>query len=357
MQQNTAKDQLLGLTLPDGWKVVKKVAKAQNQTGGHFSTGYIVESPTGEQHFLKAIDYSQALASKDPARALQALTEAFNLERDILHISKRLSHVVQVVADGTVSVTPAPAGSPEPVQYLVLELAEESLRQMVIVSKRLPLSIGFTALHNVANGLRQLAGGQIAHQDMKPSNVLKFPGGTFKVCDLGRASLKGRIAPHDIFDIAGDHGYAPPELLYGQVHPEFIVRRWGCDAYLLGSLAAFLVCGTPMTALLIDELHGSARPNVWSGTYAAVLPQVRAAFARAMDRIALEIAPAVPYRDEFLLCIRQLCDPDPALRGHPQTRATLADSGNVYDLERYVSIFDRLGLEARIHERKAQQTP
>lgn len=356
MQQNTAKDQLLGLTLPDGWKVVNKVPKAQNQTGGQFSTGYIVESPAGDRHFLKAIDYSLALASKDPARVLQALTEGFNLERDILNISKRLSHVVQVVADGTVSVTP-PTGSPEPVQYLVLELAEESLRQMVIVSKRLPMSIGFTALHNVANGLRQLAGGQIAHQDMKPSNVLKFPGDTFKVCDLGRASLKGRIAPHDHLAVAGDQGYAPPELLYGQVHPEFVVRRWGCDAYLLGSLAAFLVSGVPMTALLIDELHTSARPKAWNGTYAAVLPQVRAAFARAMDRIALEIAPAVPYREELLLCIRQLCDPDPVLRGHPQTRATLADSGNVYDLERYVSIFDRLGLEARIHERKVQQTP
>jgi serine/threonine protein kinase len=228
---------------------------------------------------------------------------------------------------------------------------------MAVVSTRLPMSIGLTALHNVANGLRQLAGGQIAHQDMKPSNVLKFPGGTFKVCDLGRASLKGRIAPHDTFQVAGDQGYAPPELLYGQIDPEFVVRRWGCDAYLLGSLAAFLVCGAPMTALLIDELHASAWPKAWNGTYAAVLPQVRAAFARAMERIALEIPGAVPYREELLLCIRQLCDPDPAVRGHPQTRATLAGSGNVYDLERYVSIFDRLGMEARIYERKVRQNP
>lgn len=355
MQQNTAKDQLEGVTLPDGWKVVGKVPKAQNQTGGHFSAGYIVESPTGDRHFLKAIDYSDALKAKDPARVLQAMTAAFNLERDVLNISKRMSHVVQFITDGTTSVVP-PNGTPETVQYLVLELAEENLRQMVVVSKRLPMSIGFTALHNVANGLRQLAGGQIAHQDMKPSNVLRFPGGTFKVCDLGRASLKGRIAPHDIFPVAGDHGYAPPELLYGQLDPEFVVRRWGCDAYLLGSLAAFLVCGSPMTALVIDELHASARPNAWNGTYAAVLPQVRAAFARAMERVALEIAPVVPYREELLLSIRQLCDPDPAVRGHPQTRATLAGSGNVYNLERYVSIFDRLAMEARIHERKTQQT-
>lgn len=356
MKQNTAKDQLEGVTLPNGWTVVSKLQKAQHETGGNFSAGYIVESPTGDRHFLKAIDYSQALKSSDPARVLQALTEAFNLERDILNISKRMSHVVQVVYDGTVSVAP-PNGTPETVQYLVLELAEESLRQMAVVSKRLPMSVGFSALHNVANGLRQLATEQVAHQDMKPSNVLKFPGDTFKVCDLGRASRKGRIAPHDNFHVAGDHGYAPPELLYGQLDPDFVVRRWGCDAYLLGSLAAFLVCGASMTALLVDELDPNSRPKAWNGTYSGVLPQVRAAFARAMDRLALEIPAAAPYREDLLLCIRQLCEPDPGLRGHPQTRATLAGVGNVYDLERYLSIFDRLGAVARIYERKIQQNP
>lgn len=353
----TAKDFLAGRTLTNGWKVTEAVARVAGQTGGTFSTGYLVESPAGKQHFLKAIDFEAAMRARDPARALQALTEAFNLERDILNLSKskRMSHVVTVIEDGTEKVsvpgTP-PASAPQTVQYLIFELAHESLRHMVAVSKRLPMSQALSALHNIANGLRQLHGAQVAHQDMKPSNALRFPDGLFKVCDVGRASMKGRAAPHDGLKVAGEHTYAPPELLYGQVDPDFVVRRLGCDAYLLGSLAAFLVTGLPMTAMIIDELDPAARPAAWTGTYAAVLGQVRAAYARAIDRVASEIPADAPYRDDLLMCVRQLCDPDPALRGHPLTRATLASVGNVYDLERYVSAFDRLALEARIHERR-----
>jgi serine/threonine protein kinase len=351
MRPTTAKDQLEGVTLPNGWRVLNKLAPSQTHTGGNFSAGYIVESLEGKKHFLKAIDFSAALRSSDPARMLQLLTEAFNLERDILDISKRMSHVVTVVSDGTM-LTGTPPGPQETVQYLVLELADESLRHMAVVSKRLPMSVAFSALHNVTNGLRQLHGQQVAHQDMKPSNVLRFAGGTFKVCDFGRASVKGRIAPHDQLAIPGDHGYAPPELLYGHVDPDFVTRRWGCDAYLLGSLATFLVCGSPMTALLVSELDPTARPKAWTGTYAAVLPQVRAAFSRAVEQVAVETDPKAPYREELVRCIRQLCDPDPGVRGHPNTRAVMANVGNVYDLERYLSIFDRLSLSARIFERQ-----
>ena len=357
----TAKELLAGRTLNNGWKVTQRVARAAGETGGHFSTGYLVESPSGTQHFLKAIDFEAAMRDRDPARALQALTEAFNLERDILNLSKskRMSHVVTVIEDGTETVSvpgPPPADPPQTVQYLIFELAHESLRHMVTVSKRLPMSQALSALHNIANGLRQLHGAQVAHQDMKPSNALRFPDGLFKVCDVGRASMKGRAAPHDGLPFAGERTYAPPELLYGQVDPDFVVRRLGCDAYLLGSLAAFLITGLPMTAMIAEELDPAARPAVWTGTYAGVLGQVRAAYARALDRVAGEIPADAPYRDELLTCIRQLCDPDPALRGHPLTRATLAGVGNVYDLERYVSIFDRLSYEAKIDERrKARQ--
>ncbi len=353
----TAKDFLAGRTLTNGWKVTQRVAHAAGETGGYFSTGYVVESPSGTQHFLKAIDFEAAMRDPDPARALQALTEAFNLERDILNLSKskRMSHVVTVIEDGSEKVSvpgSPPAGPQQTVQYLIFELAHESLRHMVTVSKRLPMSQALKAVHNVANGLRQLHGVQVAHQDMKPSNALRFPDGLFKVCDVGRASMKGRTAPHDGYNVAGEHTYAPPELLYGQVDPDFVVRRLGCDAYLLGSLAAFLMTGMPMTAMIVDELDPSARPAAWRGTYSAVLGQVRAAYARALDRVANEISADAPYRDELLLCVRQLCDPDPSQRGHPLTRATLAGVGNVYDLERYVSIFDRLALEAQIHERR-----
>jgi serine/threonine protein kinase len=346
------RDQLKGLSLEGGWIVVEQLPRGQTDTGSNFSTGYIVESPSGQKYFLKAIDFSAALRDMDPARRLQELTEAFNLERDILNLSKRLSCVVTAIKDGTVVL-----GAGEPtvstvVQYLILELAENNLRRMAVLSKRLPMSIALKALHNIANGLRQLHQQQIAHQDMKPSNVLKFNGTQFKVGDLGRASIKGRAAPHDQCNIAGDPMYAPLELLYGQVDPEFVVRRIGADVYLLGSLAVFLVTGTPMTALIINEVAPSARPSEWQGTYTQVLPQVQSAFARSLDKVAREIQAEAPYREDLLLCIKQLCEPDVSKRGHPTTRFIRAGHGNVYDLERYLSIFDRLAFKARIFERQ-----
>jgi serine/threonine protein kinase len=348
----TAKDHLLGMQLKHGWSVREAVVKAAGESGGNFSAGYIVEQPSGQRGFLKAIDFSVARNAADPARALQILTEAFNVERDILEVSKRFSCVVTAIADGTTTVQFN--GSAEIVQYLILELAEHSLRRMAVASKRLPMPIALRALHNCALGMRQLHGAQIAHQDLKPSNVLKFEGEQFKICDVGRASIKGRAAPHDGLNIAGDNSYAPPELLYGQVDPEFNVRRFGCDAYLLGSLAAFLVSGVHMTALIMSEVDAAVRPGLWHGTYSALLPQIRSAFSRAIDRLDAEIPQTAPFRAELLLCIRQLCDPNPQLRGHPATRNIQNGGGNEFDLERYISIFDRLSFAASIHDRKAR---
>lgn len=342
------RERLSGLTLPGGWRVLNPLPRGQTDTGSNFSTGYVVEAADGKKYFLKAIDFTAALKEEDPARALQILTEAFNLERELLHVSRRFSCVVTAIADGKLLDPGRPPT--DVVQYLIFELADDTLRRMAVQSKRLPLSVGLKALHNVSNGLRQLHQQQVAHQDTKPSNVLKFGAQQFKLGDLGRCSVKGRVAPHDHLKVAGDPAYAPLELLYGHVDPEFIVRRFGADAYLLGSLAAFLVTGTPMTALIVRELDPSARPPTWTGTYDAVLSQVQAAFSRAMDCIAAEIPDAAPYKEQLLSAIRQLCEPDASKRGHPSTRFIIGTSGNMYNLERYVSIFDRLAFEAHKFE-------
>jgi len=226
---------------------------------------------------------------------------------------------------------------------------------MAAPSSRLPPELALRALHRAANGLRQLHQEQVAHQDIKPSNVLQFPGDEFKVSDFGRSSIRGRLAPHDDKFVAGDPAYAPLELLYGQADPDFIVRRFGCDMYLLGSLATFLLTGIHMTALVVAELDASARPQVWGGTYAAVLPQVRAAYSAVLKKIAAYLPDGADYGAELVVCISQLCDPEVSRRGHPLTRAIQANGGNIYSLERYVSIFDRLAKAADVHARRKRR--
>jgi hypothetical protein len=58
-----------------------------------------------------------------------------------------------------------------------------------------------------------------------------------------------------------------------------------------------------------------------------------------------DFAKTVPsdLREELVLAVRQLCEPDPRLRGHPGEKL---GHHNPYSLERYVSKFDLLAKKA-----------
>ncbi len=334
-------EQLLHLELPEGWRVVEKLIPGPAATGGCFSQGYIVESVDGERAFLKALDYSWALQAPDPALTLQAMTTAYIFERDLLRRcgERGLDRVVRAIGDGRVTVD---AGNPAGVvQYLIFEMADGDIRTQMAVWQEVNLAWLLRSLHHVATGMKQLHGQGIAHQDLKPSNVLVFGQRYSKVGDLGRASMRGQQPPHEDLRVPGDPGYAPPEQLYGAVPGEWNARRLGCDAYLLGSLITFVLSGAGMTAMIAGELDPSQRPGVWQGTYSDLLPFVRDAMGKAIDRFAVGI-PA-PYRAELVEMVRQLCEPDPQLRGHPRNRRVPATQ---YSLERYVTQLDLLAKRA-----------
>jgi eukaryotic-like serine/threonine-protein kinase len=190
------------------------------------------------------------------------------------------------------------------------------------------------ALRDVSLGLHQVHREMIAHQDMKPSNVLTYRDGSFKVADFGRASRKGHSARHDHLNIAGDMTYAPPELLFGFLHQDFAARRIGCDLYMLGNLAAFLFSGVNMSALLLSHLDVQQHPKNWGGRYDQVLPYVQSAFAKALEDLRTLVDENV--RADVLRMIGELCEPDLDKRGHPRG----IGKPNQYSLERYVSELD-----------------
>jgi eukaryotic-like serine/threonine-protein kinase len=336
----TPAEQLAGLTLEDGWTVVRLIPKEPGSTGGNFSSGYVVRSKDGKEAFLKALDYSRALRSPDPALALQKLTAAFNFERDLLFQckSKGLSRIVHAIAEGKLDLLG------QPVQYLIFELAKGDARTKFSAMASFDLAWVLRTLHQIAAGLQQLHVEQIAHQDIKPSNVLIFEEDKSKLADLGRASLKGVLSqpPHEAFGIAGDPAYAPPELLYGHVLPDWNKRRFGCDSYLLGSMAAFFFAQVPMTGIIKMELNPDHQWKQWKGTYPDVLPYVHAAFEKALQKLTPQI-PA-PVQGEINTAVKHLCNPDPTFRGHPKDIAM----GNQFSLERFVSMFDLLASKAEM---------
>jgi len=336
-QAATPAEQLVGFELNGGWEVMSKKDRSPESTGGNFSHGYLVKSKEGKHGYLKALDYSKALQTPDPAETLKAMTEAYVFEREICDLCKNqhLSRVVTAIDDGSISVVG------QTVQYLIFELADNDIRVAISLGDELELAWLLRTLHHVGVGLNQLHTTGIAHQDLKPSNVLIFDEKQTKVADLGRAVWKDVTSPHDNLRIPGDMSYAPPELLYGFVSSEWNQRRFGSDAYHFGSLIAFLFSGVHMTALIAAHVVPGYHWDTFGGDYKEALPYVREAFGKAVLLIKSSITTYTC--DDIIEMIRQLCDPDPSMRGHPRNICT---KGNQYRLERYISRLDCLATRA-----------
>jgi serine/threonine protein kinase len=336
---------MVGCGLPGGWTVIELFDPGPNPTGGHFSFGYRVRRDDGAEAFLKALDYSAALRAPNTAQVLQAMTTAYVFEVDLLRLThaRGCDRIVRALGDGEIDVD-GPSG-PEKVSYLIFELADGDVRKAMDTLDRIDAAWKLRSLHHVATGIRQLHDQGIAHQDLKPSNVLVFQRSSSKVGDLGRAAQRGASSPFDDLNVAGDFTYAPFELLYSEVAADWGRRRQACDLYLLGSLGVFMFSGAGVTALVTAELADEHKPRVWGDSYAAVLPFVRDAYNRVMEQFENSLELDETIKPELLTRIRDLCDPDPALRGHPVTRSR---HGNPYALERHVAAFNLLARRAEI---------
>ena len=207
-----AAHQLLGKELPGGWSVIKKIADSKSPeepdgTGGHFSVGYIAERK-GKQGFVKVFDLGGAMRDhpNDVMAALGTLVNNHQYETSLLSICEnaKLDRVVRVLEQNQVMLQ-ADGGMVFPLPFIIFEMAEQGdFRRAVARSAAIDYAWRLRIIHQVAKGLQQLHGVAIAHQDLKPSNVLVFEGAEAKLGDLGRASRNdGRVAAHDGIAIAG----------------------------------------------------------------------------------------------------------------------------------------------------------
>lgn len=336
-------EKLEGTVLPNGWTVRKPLALPDGHTGGFFSFGYLVEHQDGRRGYLKALDFFEPLYfASDPALELRDLTQAFVWERDLHERceERNLSRVVRAVDHGAVRVDGFDDRILSTVQYLIFELAEGDVRSKLVELEEMGLEWALRCLHHAASGLNQLHSLGVAHQDLKPSNILLFEGGrSSKVGDLGRSTHEDVPSPHESAVVAGALEYAPPELLYRSPPSDWNVRRQGCDAYLLGSMIVFFFTGLSATALLMKHVPRELHHVRWGGQYTDVLPHLQQAFGEMLQYIEPNIPD--PIRTSTISMIRELCDPDPFKRGDPRNRRL---GRNPYSLERYIS---RLDLAAR----------
>lgn len=243
---------LTGHTLPSGWKLVQQLSKSPGGSGSNFCVGYIAERD-GQRAFVKAMDFVKALNAPDPLVELAALTSVATFEREAMELceANKLSRLIRLISHEYVNLDPT--NNPlNRVYCLIMEIGAGDLRKQLSHVGVFSCSAVFSILADVALGMSQLHRHGVAHQDVKPSNVISMTDmsapkdSMFKVADLGRVVRKDRSGPFDGWHWPGDGNYAPPERWYGLVPPQWTDARESSDAYMLGSLVFFLFTATTL---------------------------------------------------------------------------------------------------------------
>lgn len=337
------------------WTVIDQISHKPS-SGGNFSVGYVVEDELGYKGFLKALDYSEAFGKPNQADILNHMTSAYIFERDLLGqcCNKRLKHVVKIIDYGQFSLPPEklPAGFvyPLPVDYMVLEMAENSVRSMIDLSLAFDYAWALRSLHNVAVGIEEMHGIQIAHQDIKPSNILLFDKQHLsKLGDVGRSSSLTMPAEHDKYATAGDRSYSPFEQLYGEISTDWRVRRFSCDMFMFGNLIMTYFNNISITTSVLNKLPRDCWPGRWGDSYSTILPQLHNAFVESLAGFNKGIEPEL--RTELIAMIQKLCCPDVSLRGEIKNAHLGVQQ---YSLQRTISQLDFLAKKYEFQFKKVK---
>jgi serine/threonine protein kinase len=322
---------LIGHSLAGGW-VVQEPRHVQRDAASACRS-YLARNSKGQNAFVKVLD-PRANGSLEDA---QNNLSQFIYEKDVVDVCthRNMHRVIRGLEYGTLK-TPEPFSFS--LHYLVFEWAECDLRSQIDLDERAHLAVVLRWLHHAATGLQQLHFSEIAHQDVKPANILVMPNRTAKLGDMGRAHRHS--VPQSSFTQERDPTYSAPELLYGRTIQSFD-DRCAADMYAFGGLVFFLVTGTSLNAELTREMATLHHWSTWRGTFEDAMPYVRRTFEAIMHRAVVTLDPAVI--DRLAPVMRQLCDPEPEQRGHPANRN---GDGPRYGFQRYVSSLNLLAAGA-----------
>lgn len=342
-------DALVGVTIAGRWQIDEKFHVGKQESGGNFGVGYkATDLQNGVARFVKVVDFRSRLRDMTQLRQLLEMAE-FEV---IMHKACiRMSKVVRMVGHGQLAFqTPA---SPEPYNYLclILERGDGDIKSHVDFRPDRSPSWKLWVLREVALAIVQMERAQLAHNDIKPSNVIRFPSnGTahnIKLGDVGRTVTKSGTGPFDGMAWAGDPRHMPPEALYGWEEPEWQNRRTAADAYMLGNLICFLFSGASLTERVTNSLPPNYRHGAggYVGPYRELLDTIRHVRNRVLEDLVI---PSFPdgVRQELGDIVRCLTEPDPQIRGEPNARR----AGTV-GIDRIQSRLERLAHRAQIHER------
>lgn len=338
--------ELVGITISGRWELLRPLHDGPQESGGNFGVGYVARDRQDDiDRFVKVVDFRSRLTDLNQ---LTALLQHAQFEVAIHKACLRMSKVVRMAAHGQL-VFRTPGGDEYNFLCLVLELGEGDIKSHVDFRPDRSPYWKLWVLREVALAVVQLDRANLAHNDIKPSNVIRFPSRgdshSVKLGDVGRAVTKAGTGPFDGMPWAGDPRHKPIEVLYGWQEQEWQNRRTSADAYMLGNLACFLFVGVSLTERIVSSLPEQYRPGRFQGAYRDVLDLVRHAWAAVLTD---QVMPALPayVREELHLIIRWLTEPDPAVRGEPTARR-----GGTLGLDRIQSRLERIAQHCLVRER------
>jgi len=322
---------LEGMTTGTGWTIGKMI-NTTSGSGGNFCTRYTAISADGTIGFLKAMDLSKVAAG-----SLEEILKTVNeylFERTILEQckDKKLTRVVVPLDSGEL-LSPRAIAPLNRVFYIIFELAEGDLREQYINNNTPSWAKVFKSLHHVAIGIKQLHQIGIAHQDIKPSNVLCYGNDQSKISDLGRVTDEGGLSPFTTLSFTGDIAYAPIEVLFNIKPKEFLDRRLS-DVHMFGSLVYHVISGAQITPGLIEESR-LILPNIDNVSYSEALPYIKSAFGTLINRFNEEcvVIFGAEIAKDLTEMVKELCFPDYLLRGNLK----YSNKAQRLSLEKYIS--------------------
>ncbi|TGG94860.1 hypothetical protein E4656_00050 [Natronospirillum operosum] len=304
---------LTGETTECGWHITEKISQ-KSSTGGNFCTQYIVINEDGRKAFLKAMDLKSVM-QKD-LQDIQGLIGEYLFERNILYLCKEenMTKIVTPLSSG--EITSKKYSPPlNRVFFIVFELADSDFRTRYIEREGTNWIDFFRSVKHVCIAAEQLHRAGIAHQDIKPSNVLNFyEDNTTKVADLGRVIDENGMSPFNNFEYAGDMTYAPIEIRHRHVVDEFSFRILS-DMHSIGSLIYHKIMGVGISVATINE-STYISPDVLSSDYTSSVEIHASGFAKLLRRFKMQSEECLGFdiAQELENIVSEMCHPDINLR-------------------------------------------
>lgn len=306
---------LLNLQTDSGWSVVEQLQN-QSGSGGNFCNQYKVVKGRKEA-FLKAMDLSSVMSTGD-LNVIQEKTSHFIFEFDMLDKcnNRKMKNVVVPIDKGVLSVPNAPIAAPfNKAWYIIFELADGDIRKEHLVNQSISWLTVFKHLKDVVKGLHQLHMAGIAHQDLKPSNVLCFSGSA-RISDLGRVVDLEDTSPFGGLLYPGDPNYIPFESIK-QVKYKNFKDRYLADIFHVGSLLFHMVENVQINVAIHNEAMQLDK-SLNQLSYIASLPIYESAFYNILDRHQVECKKLFGEKvsQVIIQILEEMCHPNLEIRGN-----------------------------------------